>query len=294
MSEKKPTQLEAIKHGLTSKGALAIFQDNLPNATGKHAEEAARRFAKICYTAVCQSPSLQKCSIQSIVKAASISASLDLDIDPRGLAYLVPYKNQAQFQIGYMGLIELAYRSGKVKAISAHCLYESEKETASIVRLDGQYKVEHPFSYEKPTGKMVAVYATAEIDGLGPQTVVLRYDEIENFRKMSKAPNSPAWKDHYEAMAKKTAIRQLAKFLPKSILEDFSRGAAIDERETFVEAQASAEETIKNEAGSETVTEFEPVNEEPNPKFEAEKQKQLSDLQESENQEPEFMNTPKD
>ena len=253
----KQTQLQVIKTGLTSQGALAMFRDNLPNATGKHAEEAAARFAKMAYTTICQNQTLQKCTLPSIIKAASISASLDLDIDVRGLAYLVPYKNkgtlEAQFQIGYIGLIELAYRSGKVKAISAHCVYESEKGNVKITRLDGQFHVEHPFSYEKSSGKMVAVYATAEIEGLGPQTVVLRADEVANFRKLSKAPDSPAWKNHFEAMAKKTAIRQLAKFLPKSILEDFARGTAIDERETFVEAQANAEETIQNEAGSEAV-----------------------------------------
>jgi recombination protein RecT len=253
----KKTQLQVVKDSLLSKGALQLFKDNLPNATGKHTEEAAQRFAKMTYTAICQNPSLQQCSVSSIVKAASISASLDLDIDTRGLAYLVPYKNkgilEAQFQIGYMGLIELAYRSGKVKAISAHCIYESEKKTVKINRIDGQFSVEHPFSYTPPTGKMIAVYATAEIDGLGSQTTVLRIDEVEKFRKISKAPNSPAWTSHYEAMAKKTAIRQLAKFLPKSILEDFSRGAAIDEKETFVDAEAAASEHIDQQAGSQPI-----------------------------------------
>jgi len=278
-------QLQTIKQGLLSVGALSMFKDNLPNATGKHAEDAAKRFAKMCYTAICQSPTLQQCSVPSIIKAASISASLDLDIDTRGLAYLVPYRNkgvlEAQFQIGYLGLIELAYRSGKVKAISAHCVYESEKNKVEIKRIDGQFRVKHPFSYQKPTGKMIAVYATAEVEGVSPQTVVLRADEIEHFRQLSKAPNSPAWKDHYEAMAKKTAIRQLAKFLPKSILEDFAKGAAIDERETFVEAQISAEETIKNKAGSEIV----------DAEFEAKKEKQITELKEAsaQEQEPAFM-----
>ncbi len=291
-------QLQVIKNGLMSTGALAMFKDNLPNATGKHAEEAAKRFAKMCYTSICQSPQLQSCSLPSIIKAASISASLDLDIDPRGLAYLIPYRNkgklEAQFQIGYMGLIELAYRSGKVKAISAHCIYQSEKSKVNITRIDGRYKVEHPFSYESPTGKMIAVYATAEIEGLGPQTEVLRIDEIEKFRKMSKAPDSPAWKGHYEAMAKKTTIRQLAKFLPKSILEDFSRGAAIDERETFVEAQVTAEETIKNGAGSEVVdTTFE--NEEQDPATKAKVEKQKAELKNAEAKEEDgFMDKSKD
>lgn len=250
-------ELQTIKQGLMSQGAIALFKDNLPNATGKQAEEMAIRFAKMTYTAICQNSTLQACSVPSIVRAASISASLDLDIDTRGLAYLVPYKNkgvmEAQFQIGYMGLIELAYRSGKVKAISAHCIYEGEKDKVKITRTDGRYSVEHPFSYTAPTGKVIAVYATAEVEGLGPQTIVLRADEIEHFRKLSKAPDSPAWKSHYEAMAKKTAIRQLAKFLPKSIMEDFSRGAAIDERESFVEAQTTAQTAIETEAGSEPI-----------------------------------------
>ncbi|MFX0091936.1 MAG: recombinase RecT, partial [Candidatus Hodarchaeota archaeon] len=153
MSEQKqPTKSEIIKRHLMSIPALGTFKDNLPKATGKHAEEAAKRFAKMVYTVICQDSNLQNCTIPSIIKSASIAASLDLDIDPRGLAYLVPYRNkgtlEAQFQIGYMGLIELAYRSGKVKAISAHCIYESEKDTVKISRINGQYNVEHPFSYE--------------------------------------------------------------------------------------------------------------------------------------------------
>ncbi len=287
MPEQLQNPLQTIKDGLFTPGVIALFKDNLPRATGEHAEKAAQRFAKICYTAICQSYQLQQCSLGSIVKAASISASLDLDIDPRGLAYLVPYKNkgvmEAQFQIGYMGLIELAYRSGKVKAISAHCVYESERKVVKIVRLDGQYTVEHPFSYEPTTGDMIAVYATAEIDGLGAQTIVLRADEIDRFRKLSKAPHSPAWENHFEAMAKKTAIRQLAKFLPKSILEDFSKGAALDERETFVEAQESAQNKIETETGSEIIdADFEKPTEEPDPATEAKKKAALAKLKRAE------------
>jgi recombination protein RecT len=276
-AEPKPvSKLQTIKDGLMSQGAIQLFKDNLPNATGKQAEEMARRFAKMTYTAICQNPSLQACSVTSILRAASISASLDLDIDTRGLAYLVPYNNNvgtkqnpryqmdAQFQIGYMGLIELAFRSGKVKAISAHCIYESEKDKVSISRKDGRFTVIHPFSYEPPSGKLIAVYATAEIEGLDPQTYVLRADEIEKFRMLSKAPESPAWKHHYEAMAKKTVIRQLAKFLPKSILEDFSRGAAIDEHESFVETAKTNQEVINTQAGSQLIeSTFEQSNDTP-------------------------------
>ncbi len=251
------TELQTIKDELLSQRTLAMFKDALPNAAGIHAEESAMRFAKMVCVVISEKPALQTCTVKSIIKAASISASLDLDIDPRGLAYLVPYKNhgvmEAQFQIGYMGLIDLAYRSGKVKAISAHCLYESEKGSVTITRINGQYSIEHPFSYQAPTGPIVATYAIAEVEGFGPQTCVLRADEVEIFRKFSKAPNSPAWKDHYPAMCKKTTIRQLAKFLPKSILKDFSRGAALDERESFVQASHTAQSVIDAETGSQII-----------------------------------------
>lgn len=256
--EQKPlTGLALIKRELTSQGALAMFKDNLPTAIGAEADKAAARFAKMVYTAICQNPTLQQCSIPSLIRASSISASLGLDIDSRGLAYLVPYKNkgvmEAQFQLGYLGLIELAYRSGKVKSIAAHCIYESEKATIEVTRVDGRYTVKHPFQWKKPSGPVIAVYATAEVEGLGPQTIVLRADEVEELRKCSKAPNSPAWANFPEAMYKKTAIRQLAKFLPKSILEDFQKGAAADEQETFVEAKQSAEAEIAGQIGSQAV-----------------------------------------
>lgn len=44
---------------------------------------------------------LQECSPNSILSAAGIAAALKLPINPSlGFAYIVPYKNQAQFQIG--------------------------------------------------------------------------------------------------------------------------------------------------------------------------------------------------
>jgi len=259
MTDREPTQLEVIKQGLTTPGVIALFADNLPTEIGKHAKHAAERFSRMLYTAISQSAALQKCTMASLVKAGSIAASLDLDIDPRGLAYLVPYGRVAQLQIGYSGLIELAYRSGKVKAISAHCIYESEKKSVTIERIDGRFRINHPFSFEMPTGEMIAVYAAAEIEGLGPQFCVMRKDEVEKIRKISKASNSPAWKDFYEQMAKKTAIRQLSKFLPKSILPAFSRAAAIDEEQTFAQTRQVNDAKITAETGSELVdVEFEP------------------------------------
>lgn len=249
--------LPAIRKKFMSDEVIREIQDAMPTAIGRYAKEMAVRYVKMGYAVISQNPTLQECSVKSLVRAMSQSASLGLEIDQRGLAYLVPYKNkgimEAQLQIGYQGLMELAYRSSKVKSIKANCIYESEKDKVKIKRIDGRFYVEHPFTFEQPEGEMIAVYATAEVDGVLPQTVVLRREEVEKFRSKSKAPDSPAWKDHYDAMAKKTAIRQLAKFLPKSAVEELTRAAAIDEYEDFVTAQNNATQRIDNEQGSELI-----------------------------------------
>jgi recombination protein RecT len=50
------------------------------------------------------------------MKAAMKAATLNLAIEPSlGFAYIVPYGNNAQFQLGYKGLIQLAIRSVKSK-----------------------------------------------------------------------------------------------------------------------------------------------------------------------------------
>ena len=76
---------------------------------------------------VAQSEKLQACSPVSIMSAAKIAATLDLPIDRSlGFAAIVPYGNEAQFQMQYKGLIQLAIRSGNYKHIMATEIYQDE------------------------------------------------------------------------------------------------------------------------------------------------------------------------
>jgi len=70
---------------------------------------------------------LRNASPDSIYTSAMMAAALDLPINPNlGFAYIIPYGNQAQFQIGYKGLIQLALRSGQFKTISVTPVYEGQ------------------------------------------------------------------------------------------------------------------------------------------------------------------------
>ena len=76
-------------------------------------------------------------------------------------------------------------------------------------------------------------YAIAKYKDGGYNFVVLSKNQIERYRKLSqaqKAKSAPTgvWADHYEAMAKKTAIRRLQTYLPLSIEQ--MEQTALDEK----------------------------------------------------------------
>ena len=66
--------------------------------------EKAGHFMMAIVGVVEGTPQLQSCDPQSIINSAIASATLDLPIEKNlGYAYIVPYKDKAQFQMGYKG-----------------------------------------------------------------------------------------------------------------------------------------------------------------------------------------------
>lgn len=88
------------------------------------------RLARIAITTLRTTPALMRCSVPSLLGALVQCAQLGLEPDPRlGLAYLVPYGQDAQLIIGYRGLIHLARRSGEVASVEAHVVYDRDEFT---------------------------------------------------------------------------------------------------------------------------------------------------------------------
>ena len=70
---------------------------------------------------------LKNCTPVSVMKSAMTAAALDLPIEKNlGFAYLIPYKTECTFQLGYKGLIQLAQRTGKYKTINAVEIYQEQ------------------------------------------------------------------------------------------------------------------------------------------------------------------------
>jgi phage RecT family recombinase len=84
------------------------------------------RFARIAFTAIRQSPQLMRCRPESLLGALMTAAQLGLEPGPLGEAWLVPFKDQVTFIVGYRGLLKLAWQSGQLRNISARVVYEAD------------------------------------------------------------------------------------------------------------------------------------------------------------------------
>lgn len=189
------------------------------------------RFTRIVLSAISANPDLGKCTPQSFLGAMMTSAQLGLEVNtPLGQAYVLPYKNkgvlEAQFQIGYKGLIDLAYRSGEVEAIQAHVVHEND-------HFECEYGLDPKLVHrpaEKDRGEPVKVYAVFKTKSGGYGFEVMSMDDVRRHAtKCSKAysSNYSPWKTSFEEMAKKTVLKRVLKYAP--LKSDFIRATAQDE-----------------------------------------------------------------
>lgn len=190
------------------------------------------RFTRIALSAVSSNPKLAETTPHSFLAALMGAAQLGLEPNTNlGQCYLLPFRNkgvmECQLQIGYRGLIELAYRSGKVSTIQAHTVYSNDKFSFCYGL---EPKLEHvPASGQR--GEPIYFYAMYRMaDGVGYGFHVLSVEDArEHMRKYSKAAGggfSP-WNTDFSAMAKKTAIKKLLKYAPLS--PDVARAVSADE-----------------------------------------------------------------
>ena len=158
---------------------------------------------------------LQKAEPQSIYMAAMMAAVLDLPINPAlGNAYIVPYGNKAQFQLGYKGFIQLALRSGQFKTIASKEVYEGQIESND----DGFDGFQFKWSNKK-SNTIIGYAAYFKLLNGFEKTFYMTKEEVTaHGKKYSKSFNNGPWKTDFDSMARKTVLKLLLdKYAPKSI-----------------------------------------------------------------------------
>lgn len=183
------------------------------------------RLVRIGLNAVSRNPKLMECAPETIVGAVINCGVLGVEPNLLGHAYIVPFWNsktkqfEAQFQLGYKGLIELARRTGEITNIYAHEVYEGDEFEFSYGL---EKNLVHVPCGEENESKITHFYAVYKLKDGGYDFIVMSKRQVEQhrdrFTKSQKNGNVfGPWKDHFVEMAKKTVMIKLMKTAPISI-----------------------------------------------------------------------------
>jgi len=185
------------------------------------------RLARIALTTIRTNPKLLACNMDSLMAAVMQSAQLGLEPGLLGHCYIIPYKDQAQFQIGYKGMIDLARRSGNIESISAHEVYKNDYFRLKYGLDDTlehiPYHLREDKEIDKP-GELRGFYVVAKFKDGGHQIHYMSVKEVNEHRDQSqnvqnakKYNYKTPWDTDYIEMGKKTVVRSVWKWLPISI-----------------------------------------------------------------------------
>lgn len=181
------------------------------------------RFMRLALTATRQNKLLESCEDRTLFGALLLAAQLGLEPNtPLGHAYIIPYKNnrtgntEAQFQIGYKGLLDLAYRTGDFKRIFAYTVYENDE-------FQIEYGLDHKCVHVPKLvdrGEPIGYYAVYVLKNGGEAFVFMSIEDIkrdrDKYSQAAKSGKSSPWDSDFDAMAKKTVLKRLLKYAPLS------------------------------------------------------------------------------
>lgn len=197
--------------------ALALLQKNLdklaevlPSYLDPH------RMQRLAVSVFRKNPALARCKPASFVSAIMECGQLGLEPGLLNEASLVPYGDECTLVTGYKGLMKCAMRSGEINSIRVEEVKEADTfeevlgSDPKLVHIPGKGK----------RGEVTHYYAIARMKMGDPIWRVMTREDIEEHRdQYAKGLNrkDSAWNTNFDAMAKKTVIRQLCKYLPASV-----------------------------------------------------------------------------
>ena len=172
------------------------------------------RMSRIALTTIRTNPKLLECAVPSLMGAVMQAVQLGLEPGLLGHCYILPYKREATFIIGYKGMIDLARRSGHIQSIYAHAVHEND---------EFEYELGlHPNStspHMEIVARLLVRMQSLILKMVGIKWNSCRKVKLRNAGNVLATANSSysPWSSDYEEMAKKTVVRYMFKYLPISI-----------------------------------------------------------------------------
>ena len=225
--------------------------ESLIKQLGSQLSISPQAFTSSVLSVVNNNKYLRNADPASIYGAAMVAASMNLQVNPSlGECAIIPYGKQAQFQVMTSGLVQLAMRSGVIKSLINEVVYEGQLVKKN--KFKGVYEFDED---AKTSEKIIGYMAYMEtVEGF-EKTLYMTVEEVKaHAKKFSQTyrAGSGIWKENFDAMAKKTVLKQLLnKWSPKSVAPARQFDQAVvrinpDENQTSIE---DAEvEYVDNEA----------------------------------------------
>jgi recombination protein RecT len=193
-TDTKPTGIQLIKSYILSPEVKERFTDMMGSD--------AMYYLNQVLILVANSDDLQKCSPQSILTSAMRAASLRLSVDPvHGQAWIIPYKNrrtgkdEAQFQLGYKGVYELAMRTNLYRFINVVKVFEGEELIEN--RMTGNHTIGGHRTGDKVIARMLYFQLFTGFEKTFPMTVKQIEDHAKHYSQAYNSPRSK-WNDPME------------------------------------------------------------------------------------------------
>jgi recombination protein RecT len=221
MSDTLTTALEVASEPAVRKPFRETVERMRPELVKSLRDEAAVDILTRHYmTAIRLNPQLMECSQDSLLAALLLSAQVRMEPGPLGHVYLVPYKRECVWMLGYTGILELARRSERVGALAARVVWDCDEYVRPWVDEKGEHFALRP-GPEDERGDRVGVLVTWK-ERAGSSWVARALDvppsRVERARAASPAARKGAgpWTTDETSMWAKTGIRYARPWLPLS------------------------------------------------------------------------------
>ena len=204
--------------GTTDKQLLQVVYTDLGAKLDSQVKALPKSFNKARFMQNCMTvlqdgdADFRGCKPESVVRTLLKGAFMSLDFF-NGECYAIPYKGDVKFQTDYKGEKKLVkkYSIRKIKDLYSKVVRDGDEFVEKIE--DGEQKIcFYPKAFNN--GEIVGAFSVVLYEDGGMDYETMSKEEIEDTRQnFSKAPNSPAWKNSYGEMCKKTVLRRLCKHI---------------------------------------------------------------------------------
>jgi phage RecT family recombinase len=230
----------SLREALSARTHVAQFTANRLSRTAKYSVE--RDYA---LSIIKSNRQLQACDPDTIARCIIDVGVMGISLSPtRKEAYLIPYGDICTVSVSYMGMEQLAYRTGSVVNIQTNVVREGDK--VNVFTKDNKRQVEHTESMGK-RGKVTHAYCIATFENGLTHVETMDREDLMGVRAAAAKKNRDkipfTWSEknpfRYE-MYKKAVLRRAWKHWPKTDNEQAEKVRAIVERQDPVDFTPSA------------------------------------------------------